>query len=310
MTDAIQIQCSPAIATLCFHLPSLCADLSALLDAQRSSHERERLEALVAYCDYGYLARFEVLDASTRKLIYESIMACCRAKIGARPTRRLRAYRATIIRSIHDCRGEVYVHGLAKKHAPETETWKHDAQKKLSSLQNLLNRTCVSQPMDEPRPPSPPSSPDRDIPRNTQRDLFAILEALAAAFPERLVVLPTAFTSARDAADFRSPEQAGSLMRRLVEEYLPLFEEYGDEIARRVFTDNQFAAKESRTSRHNARALQTHTFDYNGRLLLFWKHLRIGNGESSRDCWRCYFHHDQERGAIVIAHCGAHLALR
>lgn len=39
------------------------------------------------------------------------------------------------------------------------------------------------------------------------------------------------------------------------------------------------------------------TFTYEGEEVVFPKHLRIGTGESSREGWRCHFHHS-----------GAHLA--
>lgn len=309
MTDSARIQCSPAIAVLCFHLPPLCADLTELLNQQDDAHVREHFEVLAAYCDYGYLKRFEALDSSTRKLVYECIVACCRANIGKHSPGSLRTHHATIVRSIHDCRGQVYVYGLAKKHPSKKQTWRDDARDKLSKLQNMLNRVCVFTREDAPRPPSPPSSPTQGKEQPGVRSLLEVLEALAADYPHRLVVLRAAFESAEKASDFRSPEQADVLMRLLVKEYLPRFEARGDEYARRVFTNNQFAANESKTTRTNGRSLKAHTFDYQGEAIVCWKHLRIGNGESSQDCWRCYFYHDEVNGKIVIAHCGAHLEL-
>lgn len=310
MMDATQTQCSPAIATFCFHLPSLCANLAALLEQQASARVQGQLEALAVYCEYGYLSRFDVLETNTRKLIYECIAACCRAKVGETSPEPVRAHRDTIVNSILERRGTIYVYGLAKKHAPKRGTWQSEALDALGKLENLVNRACVFPQDAEPRSSSSPAPRTPITTAPAKRRLFEILEALAHDYPNRLVVLPTAFSSARKASDFRSPEQADLLMRLLVEEYLPLLETSGDEVARRVFTDNQFAANESKTTRSNARALQAHTFDYQGQQILFWKHLRIGNGESSRDCWRCHFHHDQETGKIVIAHCGAHLSLR
>ena len=310
MTDSARIQCSPAIAVLCFHLPPLCADLTALLNKQSSAHAREQLEALAVYCEYGYLSRFDVLDTKTRKLIYECIAACCRAKVKETSPECIHTHRDTIFSTILGCKGAIYVYGLARKHEPKQGTWSGDALDKLGRLQNLVNRTCVFPQDDEPRRSSSSTPPTPNASEPARRRLFEVLETLAADYPDRLGVLSTAFTSAKDASDFRSPEQAGFLMRQLVEDYMPLLEEHGDEHARRVFTDNQFAANESKTSRRNGRALQTHTFDYNGEQVVFWKHLRIGIKASSRDCWRCYFFHDQELGKIVIAHCGAHLDLR
>lgn len=284
--------------------------LTVHLKKQRSPHEHKQIEALAAYCGYGYLTRFEVLNEATRKLLYESIVAFCRAKVGTCASDRLRAHRSTIIRSLRNCKGNIYVYGLAKTHAPKSETWERDTKNNLRMLQNLLNGVGLARQAANPKRLSSHLHAPTNGSKPSRPNLLAILQTLDADYPHRLVVLPTAFASAKDAADFRSPEQAGLLMRRLVDDYLPLREKYGDEYARRVFTDNQFAAKESKTTRQNTRALRTHTFSYNGQQRLFWKHLRIGNGGSSRDCWRCYFHHDQKNHKIVIAHCGAHLDLR
>ena len=78
---------------------------------------------------------------------------------------------------------------------------------------------------------------------------------------------------------------------------------------RAVFTDAQFAARESETTTSNRRASALRTFVYRNQLTPFWRHVRLGNGESTREGWRCHFDVNTTRGVVVIGHCGRHLDL-
>lgn len=141
--------------------------------------------------------------------------------------------------------------------------------------------------------------------------LEEMLRLLEAFFPDRLVVLDSAYKSARKAADFQAHEAAFKLVLKLVTGYWErLVDGGGDARAREVFTDGEYAAREGEVTSSNQRAVAARTFVYKGEPVLMLRHLKYGVRDSIQDTLRVYFHWDETDRKIVIGHCGAHLPLR
>lgn len=133
------------------------------------------------------------------------------------------------------------------------------------------------------------------------------LRALEALYPERLVVLPSAWSSARAATAFRRADKAFALMLVLAEDYWSAIQLGGDASARKCFSDAAFASRESESVEQRRAARELRTFDYHGAPLVMWKHLKIGVKDSVVETWRLHFEFDAVTKRIVIGHCGKHL---
>lgn len=133
------------------------------------------------------------------------------------------------------------------------------------------------------------------------------LNILQATFPERLVVLPSAFASAHESRTFREKKRAFHLLWKLATDYYQtLCEGKPDAQARQIFGDD-FSAKESETVEKNAVARQLRIFTYNGNDYEMMAHLRIGTKDSVADTLRVHFRWFADEQKIVIGHCGKHL---
>lgn len=144
---------------------------------------------------------------------------------------------------------------------------------------------------------------------NQQRiSLSEALMIITSLFPERVVILDSAWRSARDAAKFERGHLALQLLFKLATDYWVLLCNGGnDGQALRIFGTDNFAAKESKTTQKNTNARQLRTFLYKGQEIEMHAHLRIGVKESLAQTWRAHFHWDAEEQRIVIGHCGRHL---
>jgi len=133
------------------------------------------------------------------------------------------------------------------------------------------------------------------------------LRVLTDLYPERLVVLDSAWKSAREAAAFRDPRRAFGLLDKLCTDYYQcLVKSTGDTEARSVF-GNAYSARESETVEANKRARKLRTFQYKGKPVEMMAHLRIGVKDSLAETWRAHFLWDPDAQKIVIGHCGKHL---
>lgn len=136
------------------------------------------------------------------------------------------------------------------------------------------------------------------------------LLVLSALYPERLVVLDTAWRSARKSEAFQSSDRAFRLLHLLVTEYWEaLASGQGDTEARKVF-GNSYAPSESELTEGNKRARALRTFSVDGRDVEMFQHLKIGVKDSVHETWRTYFTWDAEKRRVLIGHCGPHLDLR
>lgn len=131
------------------------------------------------------------------------------------------------------------------------------------------------------------------------------LRIVAHVFPTRVVVLPSAFSSARKSANFRHPDKALELLWTLATGYhQALLAGRGDDGARKVF-GGKFAAKEAETLSEKGR--ERRTFPCNGQPLFMEKHLKLGVKDSASETLRIHFEWLAHEGRIVIGHCGPHL---
>jgi hypothetical protein len=133
------------------------------------------------------------------------------------------------------------------------------------------------------------------------------LQVIEQLFAERLVILDSAWKSARDAATFQNHRKAFELLKTLVTAYWQaLSDGRGDNEARKVF-GSAYAARESETVEGNKRARALRTFNYEGKPIEMWKHLKIGTKPSAAETLRIHFEWDPRKSRIVIGHCGSHL---
>lgn len=138
--------------------------------------------------------------------------------------------------------------------------------------------------------------------------LVDFLQLVALAYPDRVAVLNSAWKSAAESEDFKYPEVARSLLRRLVTNYWEaIVDGRGDAVARRAFTTKEFSAGESETVETNKRAQRLRTFRYGQREVIMNAHLKHGIKDSAAETLRVHFAWDAEERRVVIGHCGRHL---
>lgn len=132
-----------------------------------------------------------------------------------------------------------------------------------------------------------------------------IVEAL---FKERLVVLPTALSSAKD-SDRRGFQYGSKALEMLIDLAGGYWDDItagkGDQQARQRFGRNGFAAKEAETLSADGR--RSRTFRYKNDDILMEKHLKHGVKDSFAETFRIHFEWMADEKIIVIGHCGKHL---
>lgn len=133
------------------------------------------------------------------------------------------------------------------------------------------------------------------------------LDAISRAYPGRVVVLESAFSSANEYAQFAQGRRLLHLLRKLASEFIDAMIEGGDELARRCFTNSEYAATESQSTQNNREMRARRTFKYNGRDVPMWRHLKIGVADDQRRSIRVYFEWVSDERKVIIGHCGEHL---
>jgi len=134
------------------------------------------------------------------------------------------------------------------------------------------------------------------------------LKLASMLYPDRLVVLDSAVTSAKesDRGNFQNGKKAVELLMNLVTTYWSaLAEGRGDQEARAVFGRNGFAAKEADSLSSDGRSRRT--FNHCGKQVFMEKHLKHGVKDSLSETLRIHFAWFEDRKEIVIGHCGKHL---
>lgn len=133
------------------------------------------------------------------------------------------------------------------------------------------------------------------------------LKVVALLFPDRVIVLDSAWKSAREAEGFNDPRKAFDLLHTLCKDYWEAMAAgKSDSDARAVF-GKAFSAKESETVEKNRKAQSLRTFVYKGKPIEMMMHLRIGVKDSVAETFRAHFEWDGVDKKVVIGHCGKHL---
>lgn len=132
------------------------------------------------------------------------------------------------------------------------------------------------------------------------------LSIIQTLFPDRIVVLESAVSSARDSESFRNGGKAFTLLWKLANDYwTALSEGGGDAEGRKVFGQNGFAQNEGSALTNEGK--KRRTFEYKGQDILMEKHLKIGIKDSVAETFRIHFAWVAADNAVIIGHCGKHL---
>ena len=136
------------------------------------------------------------------------------------------------------------------------------------------------------------------------------LIVMQALYQDRLIVLDSAYSSARESDNngFQNVAKAFDLLKRLANGYWSdLNNGKGDQRAKDNFGKNDFAAKEADSL--SAEGRKRRTFHFKGRDIVMEKHLKLGVKDSFAETLRIHFYWIPEEQVIVIGHCGKHLPL-
>jgi len=138
--------------------------------------------------------------------------------------------------------------------------------------------------------------------------LQQVLELIAALYPDRVVMLETAFDSAKDSdrGGFRLGGKAFELLSKLSTDYWQtLADGKSDQQAKAVFGQNAYSANEASALSNDGK--RRRTFLYRGREFLMEKHLKHGVKDSLAETLRVHFEWLSSEKMIVVGHCGKHL---
>lgn len=135
------------------------------------------------------------------------------------------------------------------------------------------------------------------------------LQVLADNYGDRIVVLDTAWKSCQESESFKHSQKLADLLGKLATAYFDMISSGPDSEARKVFSPNEFSARESETVVNNDEMRKRRTFDYMDEPVEMLRHLKIGVADSVLDTIRVHFHWDNTRQKIVIGYCGPHLPI-
>lgn len=142
---------------------------------------------------------------------------------------------------------------------------------------------------------------------NARVTLSEALTTASSLYPEKMVVLPSAYESAEKLDDVST--RGGRLLKLLIKlgsEYYEALAGKGDSEARHVFSPSEYSACESETVRWGGLG-RLREFSYNGTQIRMEQHLKIGVAADTSKTLRCYFAWLADERRIVIGHCGEHL---
>lgn len=132
------------------------------------------------------------------------------------------------------------------------------------------------------------------------------LTIISTFFPDRVVVLDSAYDSAQDSKEFMYGKRAFDLLWSFVNEYwTALASGQGDMIGKRAFGANDYAQNEGHALSNAGK--RRRTFNYRGTDILMEKHLKVGIKDSVAETLRVHFEWIGAEKRLVIGHCGKHL---
>lgn len=142
---------------------------------------------------------------------------------------------------------------------------------------------------------------------NARVTLSEALSTASSLYPEKMIVLPSAYESAEKLDDVST--RGGRLLKLLIKlgsEYYEALAGKGDSEARHVFSPSEYSACESETVRWGGLG-RLREFSYNGAQIRMEQHLKIGIAADTSKTLRCYFAWLAEERRLVIGYCGEHL---
>lgn len=142
---------------------------------------------------------------------------------------------------------------------------------------------------------------------NARVTLSEALSTASSLYPEKMIVLPSAYESAEKLDDVST--RGGRLLKLLIKlgsEYYEALAGKGDSEARHVFSPSEYSACESETVRWGGLG-RLREFSYNGTQIRMEQHLKIGIAADTSKTLRCYFAWLAEERRLVIGYCGEHL---
>lgn len=145
------------------------------------------------------------------------------------------------------------------------------------------------------------------ISRSDVPEPYECLELIETVYGDRCEVLDSAKKSSKESNKFSQSRQLLDLLIRLVTNYRETLISKGDSEARKVFGQNEFAAKESETVLNNSDLRRAREFLYRGEAVGMYRHLKIGVADNPEETIRVHFHWDHSRQKIIIGYCGKHL---
>lgn len=129
-------------------------------------------------------------------------------------------------------------------------------------------------------------------------DCLSIIEE---CWPDRVTVLPSAWDSAAEIdLKFEKGDKLINLLVRLVTYYLDEFIKGGDNLAKKIFSDKEYAARESETVSNSTLMKQRNFSGYE-----MQQHLKIGVKNDITQTARIYFSIVDNK--VIIGYCGKHL---
>lgn len=134
------------------------------------------------------------------------------------------------------------------------------------------------------------------------------LKLISKLYPDRVIILDSAYKSAEDSAKFFERKVVFDLLRKLVTNYWQaLIDGKGDAEARLVFGKDEFSSSESETGEKNKSTRRRRTFSYKGVEYEMMKHLKFGIKDSKVETLRIHFEWLSDEKKIIVGYCGAHL---
>ncbi len=124
---------------------------------------------------------------------------------------------------------------------------------------------------------------------------------------ERLVVLDSAFASARESASFQNSERLLELLVKLGGEYVDMLRSGKPDAQARHCFGNAYHARESTLVQNSPELRRLRTFRYEDKEVAMYAHLGVGVVNSLEKTIRVHFHWDAEKGRVAIGYCGPHL---
>jgi hypothetical protein len=189
--------------------------------------------------------------------------------------------------------------------ADDEENARRVAEEKASALEAQLNRSTAKDAGVETVVAASDLAESLGRFLRDEHSVEDVLRLVTVAFPERIVVLESAMSSARDSSGFRHVNRARALLGKLAGPYWEqLASGSPDSVSRGVFGRNEYAADEANLTKAGRRR---RTFQYLGEQVEMFAHLKIGGKESDAETLRIHFRWNAAAKCIVIGYCGPHL---